>query len=174
MAIDEHLAELYRQFDKKELLEIAGELELDVNERMPVTRMLKVIIEDLDEEGVPEECSDLLNEFLYAAEYIDDEGEIIDVVDEDQDESKEEEDKPDEDELEEDVPESMKPACFSLADDRDPACNRCKVFQQCLKTRLKRRPECFGVAYNQHAEECKVCVEAPFCRLETQRIIQVQ
>lgn len=174
MASDEVLASIYRQFDKDELLDIAGELGVVINERSPVARIIKALAADLEEEGVPEAevSSDLMNEFLYVAGYIDEDGELIEVNEDEPESPDQEEDETSDNTDSESVP-NERPACFSLADDRDPACNRCAVFQACLETRINRRPECFGVAYSEHAEECKICIERPFCRLETQKITQV-
>jgi len=145
--------ELYRQFSKEELIEIADELELPHKGKQAST-LVKATLKDVDDNGIPEtdDCSDLLLEFLLAANYIDEEGNILDG------------DEPEPEEEVEDLEELSKThECYTLADERDPACNRCKLLDICKQARLDNRPECFGQLYDVNAEECKVCIEAPFC-----------
>lgn len=145
--------DLISQFDKDEILKVAGELGLlfKIGDRSSV--LMEMILKDIDENGVPDtgECSDLMFEFLVNAEIVDEDGKIIEeVVSGDKTEEPAM--------LEQEVPE-----CYSYADERDPACNRCKLMIDCMKVRISNRPECFGRLFDRNAEECKVCLEAPFC-----------
>ena len=140
------------QFNKTELLNIAVELDLDTMPANRVEVMLEAIKEDLDENGIPEvdDCTDDMFEFLYVAEYIDKDGDIIE-----------------DDDTEEESDEDIKlPACFGFADERDPACNQCKVYKTCVTERKAQRPKCYGKMFDKNAEECKYCIDAPACRLQ--------
>ena len=72
MAVD--VATLYKEFNKSEILEIAKELELNTKVSQSAKIITNMILADLADEGVPEECSELMDEFLYVAGYIDDDG----------------------------------------------------------------------------------------------------
>jgi len=148
---------LHKEFRKSELFDIADELDLDVEEGLRSLELSDLLVEDIETNGVPEpeECSDLMFEFLVVAGFVDEDGEIIEYVEE-------------EEETEEINYEEM-PECFSLADDRDPACNRCKVFEICMKERIANRPKCFGRLYSPNAEECKNCLEALYCKPITEQ-----
>jgi hypothetical protein len=153
------LSELYSQFSKSELLQIAEELKIkNVQMETRSSVITKSVLDDLDSNGVPEtsQCSDLMLEFLVAAEYVDEEGNLI--------EGEEGNDGENAREGEEKIVDLVAyPECYSFADDRDPACNRCKVFELCTKERISRRPDCFGKMYSESADECRLCIEAPFC-----------
>ena len=177
MKSDELRREIFRQFSKPEIVKIAKELGVKINNQQPTTIMLKAIFVDLDEQGVPEfkDISDLLAEFLVASEYVDEQGNLLD------DATKHEEVKHKEDEHKVDKLEPAEdgdgmPQCFkySLADERDPSCKQCSVFQLCHKNRLANRPDCFGLTFDMIAEECKACIEAPFCRLEMEQLATKQ
>jgi hypothetical protein len=114
----------------------------------------------LDTNGIPEDLtltSDLLFEFLVTAEIITESGDLVEhnkeVV------------------KEEPVPEAaaptpdVKPECYGYEDDRDPACNKCKLQVECRQVRIANRPDCFGKLYETVAPECAVCIEAPFCAI---------
>lgn len=152
--------ELYTQFSKTELVDAANQLDIRVNpKKMSNRQIAKKIIEDLDANGVPEadDCSELLLELLLSAEYIDEYGELVEEVTvEDVEEVPPK--------VEEATPEEL-PVCFSFADERDPACNRCKVKAECLVARVANRPSCFGKYYDEHDVECQGCMEAPNCKL---------
>jgi hypothetical protein len=163
MTISEsNVKELYTQFNKAELVQVAEELDLDIDpQRMSNRQISKKILGDLDDNGVPEadDCSELLNELLYAAEYIDEQGELLEEVDTETEEIEEEPEVVEEQELPEELP-----VCFSFADERDPACNRCKVKPACLEARIINRPPCFGKHYDENAVECQGCMEAINCK----------
>jgi len=162
MTIDEKVVkELYTQFKKVELVEVAKDLDIKIDPRRQSNRQIsKEILKDLEANGVPEvdDCSDLTNELLFVAGYIDEQGELIEEVDIEQDDEDEEVEV-----VEEDLPEKL-PPCFTFADERDPACKRCKVKIPCLEQRIINRPPCFGRYYNKHAEECEGCMEAVNCK----------
>ena len=142
--------EVAKQFTKKELHAIAGELAVEVQLGTNSKALVDAIIKSLDTDGVPEfdDCSDTLAEFLLAAEYIDEEGNLL-------------EEETDEDVIEE---EAVKPECFGYQDDRDPACERCKVLSACKKEKARTRPECFGVRYKVNDPECQICLEYGECK----------
>lgn len=134
--------EVSQQFTKTELLEISKELKLDHRSGDLAKDILDDILEDLDDNGIPDEtkCSDLMLEFLIAAEYVDEE------------------------DADEEVEEIKLPECFGFQDSRDPACAKCRVQDKCIVERTANRPECFGLLFSQSAEECKVCLEAAYCK----------
>jgi len=137
--------EIAGQFSKPELLEVAKELDLESKSTDQARNIIRNIISDLDKQGIPdeEECSDLMYEFLVAAEFIE----------------VEEEEEPDE------VEPIKLPECFGFEDNKDPACGKCRVKDQCIKERTANRPECFGLLFSKNAEECRVCLEASFCAI---------
>jgi len=98
-----------------------------------------------------------MDEFLYVAEYIDDEGNLLEEEEDEQiedvstqvEEAKEVDQTP--------------PDCYTFADERDPACKKCKLVRECVLARIDNRPLCFGQFFDDTAEECKVCIEAPLC-----------
>lgn len=151
-------ASLYKQFNKSEMIDIAKEIELKVKANQSVKVITNMILDDINNLGVPDECSDLMNEFLYAGGYINEEGNLIE----------EEEDEQIEDvSIQEDVEEiDQVPDCYTFADERDPACKRCKLTIECVQARIDNRPECFGQLFDERFEECKVCIEATFCSQE--------
>jgi hypothetical protein len=143
------IRDLYRQFEKQELLDVAEQLEIPSDGSAKV--LTQRILDDIKASGVPEanECSDLVFEFLVAAEIIDEDGNTIE---------KEEKEEEETDTLPDNLPE-----CYTFADRRDPACQRCRVVKVCEEQRISNRPECFGLLHSDVAEECKVCIEAPQC-----------
>jgi len=149
-------ASLYKQFNKSEVIEIAGELELKTKVTQSAKVMTNMILDDLNDEGVPEECSELMNEFLYAAGYIDEDGDLIEEEEDEQieDVSTQIEDVEEVDQV---------PDCYTFADERDPACKKCKLVRECVLARIDNRPVCFGQFFDDKVEECKACIEAPLC-----------
>lgn len=149
------LKEIYSQFKKSELLDITKELEMSVDASTPITVVTEAILTDIDTNGVPEDLediSDILFEFLVVAGYIDEEGNIL--------EKEEVAEQKTVVEVEEEIPDWI---CFSYYEVRDPACKVCKLAARCEKARISKRPECFGISYNQHEPECQMCIEAPYC-----------
>ena len=154
----EDYSSLYRDFMKAELLSIAESLDLDTSSETTSKVLVKRIMQNLIDEGVPEieECSDLMYQFLVAAEVIDADGNLIEG------ETIEEADAVAE-ETSESEAENV-PPCYGFEDDRDPACEKCKVQIACRKLRIRQRPPCFGKLFEVNDENCKVCIEAPFCK----------
>ena len=156
--MDELARDLYRQFNKQELITVAKELDIETQGKQSST-LVKLSLADLEGTGVPEldDCTDLMMEFLLAAGYINEDGEFLEEGEEVEPESSDETD-------EDEIDEADYPECFSLADERDPACNRCRLLEICKEARINNRPECFGQMYDANVDECKVCIEAPFCK----------
>lgn len=165
------IIELAKQFSKAEISQIADELSLDKSIGTRSTVIIQAIVNDLDENGVPEmdDCSSVLMEFMQSSGYVDENGNLLDVVEEGL--SEQTNDEPTQQIVSEaDVPAESLPECFklSIADDRDPSCNRCRVFAICHTNRMSKRPECYGLYFDQRAEECQACIEAYTCRIATQ------
>lgn len=149
---------LLKKFSKEEILEVARELDLKVKLGDRSSLVLEKIMGDLEAHGVPEtdDCSELLFEFLVTADFVDEDGNLLGEGEEEEDSSEET--------VELEV---VKPECFSFADKRDPACNRCVLLLECAEVRIRNRPSCYGRLFDRSAEECKVCIEAPFCMVAT-------
>jgi hypothetical protein len=92
----------------------------------------------------------LVRDFLYVAEIVDEDGSVIEVSEPEggDDESKGQ----------------TKHPCYSLADDRDPACARCPAYPGCAEERVAQLPACFGRDFDPQEQECKLCIEAVFCK----------
>jgi len=152
--------DIYTQFNKKELLACADELGIVGETAQASAKLLSdVILKDLEENGIPEnleDISDSLFELLVAAEYIDEEGNLLD--------STEEEEKSIVPVVVvEDIPDWV---CFGYAEPRDPACNKCRLYDACWVRRIDKRPQCFGKMYAVDAQECRECGESYYCKLE--------
>lgn len=157
--LPEEIRRVHRLFTKPELIDIADELDLEV-EGFNSRQIVLDIINDLDARGIPdtEECSDELFEFLLNINYISDTGEILEIS------KKTTEPVQYSEEIVEETPEVEKPECFSFAEIRDPACKRCILFDACSVARKKARPACFGLRYEARSEECRLCIESTACR----------
>lgn len=156
-------AQVQRMFKKVELISIAEELGMET-ESLTARQLVVGIVNDLEQSGVPEtgDCSDELFEFMLNADFIDEDGNLIEVSNGRKggtDEVEEEED--DSDEIS--IPEEL-PPCYAFADSRDPACNRCVIFDMCHEERVLVRPECYGKLFDATSEECRGCLEAGPCR----------
>lgn len=163
MATKDLTREVYSQFSKKELLDVAKELEITATGSETTRSLSAVILKDLEENGIPEdlsEVSDALYELLVTAEYIDENGNVIEdeTVSEGESESVAVT-------VVDEIPDWL---CFSYADPRDPSCNKCKLYDPCWKKRVEKRPACFGKRYDRTDPECQSCIEAPYCMKETQ------
>jgi hypothetical protein len=154
---DDLIRDLYSDFTKEEVFEVAKEVGVDyvLGDRVKVLlkAILTKIIEDKPKTG---KLSNVTFEFLVAAEVIDDiDGKYIYL------------DKPDiyifgDDTVVVDEGEKV-PACFGCADAKDPSCSKCKVFDNCVIARVANRPPCFGEAYFANSNECILCIEALNC-----------
>jgi len=145
---------IHRIFKKGELQEIAEELGLVVG-RKNTRQLVLEIVNDLEEKGIPalEDTSDSLFEFLLNLDFIDAEGNILEIKKEEKPYIPPEE-----------IKVSTKPECYSLADVRDPACKRCILIDECLQQRIIDRPQCFGKLFLEGDAECKRCIEVGPCR----------
>lgn len=152
------------QFKASELVIIAEQCGLAPISRWGPRQLIEAVFSKLDKDGIPEPPSGefeqltrgelLLEDFLYVAGYVDGKGNPVDR-------------KPKKLSLNEfmvlhNIPKT--PDCYSFADDRDPACQRCKLYIYCAEQRLSNLPPCFAVLWDDKAPECSVCLEAAFCR----------
>ena len=147
---EELIKDLYSDFTKSEVLTIAQELGIkaDMLERSKI--IIRKLLDVKLTKAIVNELSEISAEFFLAAEMLDDDMNIV---------VKSEVSKTVE------LPPSVKmPECYNLGDERDPACQKCKVKLECLKERIKRRPNCFKKSFSESAEECKICIEAPDCK----------
>lgn len=172
---EDYISNLMEQFNKKEILQMSEELGLDNSPSDSMSSVMEAIINDLEENGVPlaEDCSDLLNDFLYVAMFVDEDGNLIEIedIEDEEDEEQEEEEKipkrfdtEKEDEPDKEPVEDNLPECFSFHDERDPACRKCKVRELCREERVKMRPACFGKLFQKNNADCEVCLERTFCK----------
>lgn len=177
----------YNHFNKEEMVKLAQELGIQASLTQTVVELARNIHGNLITEGIPaeEDCSELLDEYLFTLGYIDEDGAVIDPYpvltfgDEWKDANEDtgveiitaEEDTSDValsvvedgDSIIVDGKKYTKPDCFTRAEERDPACRKCPVFKLCLEQRIKLRPPCFGKLYQANHEECKACLERLPC-----------
>jgi hypothetical protein len=68
-----NLKEIYSQFKKDELLQIAAELELKITPEVSTRQITQMVISNIEEDGVPEMegISDTLAEFLHVCGFVD-------------------------------------------------------------------------------------------------------
>lgn len=143
MLLKEEIKIVTEDFTLSELLKLATELEVTCSKTITSSKLVVMLYNDIEENGVPEETSDLLEDFLMCLGYIDD--------DEDSDEQE-----PKEEEL-------VKPTCFGFHDGHDPICKDCPVATHCKKVRISNRPNCFGLLFDRTNEDCKGCIEFGAC-----------
>ncbi|KKN62961.1 hypothetical protein LCGC14_0506710 [marine sediment metagenome] len=157
--LPEPIKGIHRLFKKNELQGIATELSLESFKSMNVRNLVLTIANNLEDEGIPEveNCSDSLFEFLLNTNYIDEDGDVQELEISTGGGVEEEEST---EILDEDIPE-----CFTYADNRDPACNRCKLYINCYEERISSRPRCFGREFSSQAEECQNCLEFADCNI---------
>ena len=142
---------------KRDLLDVISELSIpEPDITMRYSQLVDLIVQDCDKNSVPlwEDCSKLLRRFLMTAKITDENGELLttDSVEIPAEESKE----------------SVEyPECFGLADQRDPACMRCKVFSECMEKHKNSLPPCYGKSYSDVAPECAICIERVSCKEKT-------
>lgn len=136
------LKQILEDYEVRELKTIAKELDLSCNSKNP-TEIVKLVIEDLDTNGVPEEYSELLGDFLYSLGYeLEEEDEEAPIADESK---------------------IKIPTCFGFHDPAEPVCKDCPIAEKCKGQRLKLRPICFGLLFDRTNEECKSCLEFGAC-----------
>jgi hypothetical protein len=128
-------SEIAKRFGKRKLLDIAEELDIDVESGTHVYTLVDIINSDLSDNGLPaedEEVSDDLFDYLVAAGLIDEDGEPIEDSEPEQKGGSVEE-----------LPKKL-PGCWGQGEPKDPACRRCEILHRCKALRLKQRPTCFG------------------------------
>lgn len=164
-----------KEFKVQELTLIAEEVKLSPVSRWGNRQYAEAIITSIRKSGIPDtpvgklsSGQELLEEFLFIAGYVDEDGNLVD-----------ESSRPAE--LTGDVfgPKrltleqfmqkeniSKKPDCFSCADDADVNCSGCKLYPYCAEKRLARLPPCFGLLWDPTNSDCTMenCIEAPFCK----------
>lgn len=161
----------WAEFSKEEIIAIAKELRLE--SKGSSHDLVHLIDADLRSQGVPpeEECTELLDDYLFSCGYIQEDGSVSEEWPVIQTVERNEEPTTVVEghaviirEKEIQIGEKVFPKfhCFSLADSKDPACRKCKVMEVCLQERVKARPPCFG-NYLATDEQCKVCIEALPC-----------
>ena len=152
--IDEPTKEVIQEnFGKRDLLDIVNELSIpDVEISIRYSKIVEAIVQDCNTNGVPEwgDCSKMLRKFLMTAKITNKDGELIEAS---ADGSEEVE-----------AGDIEYPDCYGLADERDPACGRCKVMKTCMKKHMESLPPCFGKDYSDIAPECEICIEQNKCK----------
>lgn len=166
---------LAKEFRVQELTLIAEEVKLSPVSRWGNRQYAEAIIASIRKDGIPDPSvgklssgQELLEEFLFIAGYVSEEGNIVD----------ESNLPPDltgdavgpkrltleQFMLKENI--SKEPGCMSFADDADVNCPACKLYPYCAEKRLARLPPCFGLLWDPTNSKCKSenCIEAPFCK----------
>ena len=158
-------SEIIKRFGKARLLDIANELGMPTSASTHSWKIIQAIIDDLDENGVPEDedLSNDLFDFLVAISYITEKGVIIEESDKEEPDEEEEDEQKGDDSV--NLPEDL-PDCWGQGDKDVPACRTCPILKQCWSKRLKARKTrvCFGSLYDEGAEDCKICVEWKYCK----------
>lgn len=147
--------DIVSQFTKAEIISIAEEFGLQPDKEDRTLAIIGSIFDDLAANGVPDTSGDttgLVDPFLIVAEVFDDDGNQIDYIEQDEEEVEAEQ--------------IEQPECYGLGDDRDASCRRCKLLEICTQVRIQNRPPCFGQYFDASTEDCKICLEASFCKLE--------
>jgi hypothetical protein len=163
MAITELERSLIRDFKKSELIDVAKELGfIKAVPEQKASEWVKAIMDDLYSNGVPDfsDCSNILAEFLVAAEIYDDQGNLLQ-----EEEASEPEPKKSSKAIKPVVETNVEimPECYRYYDENDPACKRCKLANQCKEDQKGILPKCFGNQYDPKAPECQVCIVAFMC-----------
>jgi hypothetical protein len=154
---------LIKDFSKKELISCAKELGFKSIPEMSSIAWVRSILDDVYLNGVFDfkDCSDLLAEFLVAAEIYTDKGVLLVVEDKVSNNKPKKQSKPVVKTASDDAP---KPECYSFWDTEDPACKRCKIVVLCKQAQINNRPECFGKQFDEKAPECQECIIAFMCQ----------
>lgn len=159
------VSDLHTLFGKPELIACCEELKLDTT---GTTRdLIARLYMDMYTNGLPanEDCSDSLYSFMVEARFIDEDGTELEIPELDMSEEEVNERKPAGIVETIDGDPSNAPRCYGYADNRDPACRRCKLLDTCTVKRISIRPPCFGKEFSTVAEECLVCIEAYNCKV---------
>lgn len=153
--------QIARKFGKDPLLDICHELGMNVDPATHIWDVAQAIVDDLNENGVPldDPVSDDLFEFMVFAKFITEDGELIEVV---EDDAPEVEEQPVDAAEMEDVPE-----CYGWGmPTYDLSCSRCPLVDDCVVVRdrtLETMP-CFGVLCDVDDPDCKDCSIWLLCR----------
>lgn len=162
MDLIDHVA---TQFTAAELTLVAERLGLAVTSRWSQKRLIEAIDVVISKNGIPEppatddldqlaQAEILVEEYLFIAGYVDDKGNPL--------ERKSAKIPLDEWMTLHNL--TKKPDCYSFADDRDPACQRCLLYIYCAESRLAKLPPCFALLWDNNAPECSVCMDVSFCK----------
>lgn len=165
---------LAKEFKVQELTLIAEEVKLSPVSRWGNRQYAEAIITGIRKDGIPDapvgklsSGQELLEEFLFIAGYVDEDGNLVD-----------ESNLPPElvgdvigskrlslEQFMQKENISTKPDCFSFADDKDVNCPGCKLYPYCAEIRLANLPQCFGLMWDPAIVDCvEQCIEAPFCK----------
>lgn len=167
---------LAKEFKAQELTLIAETVKLSPVSRWGNRQYAEAIITCIRKDGIPDppvgklsSGQELLEEFLYIAGYVDEEGNLVD-----------ESNLPPELTGDTIGPKRLtleqfmqkenivaKPACFSFADDEDVNCSGCPLYPYCAEERLAKLPPCFALMWDPTNSDCvepERCIEAPFCK----------
>ena len=153
-------SDVAREFGKQELLSICKELKIQVDEGEHIYRLVSILWQDLDDQGVPvsDDVSDLLYEFLLFCKYYDQGGKIIEVVEEDEPEI----------EIATVDDDGDLPECFGWGEPKyNPNCKRCVLREECVERRDTPTEEniCFieGL-YDPESPTCAKCCVFRTCK----------
>jgi len=157
-------SEISRKFGKKKLLLVAADLEIGVDPSKRINEVIDILLDDIDENGVPDVSldDDTLFGFLLFLQYIDEDGNLID--DDAVDDPEEEDDTADEDPVQEPP---IERACFGYSEpDYVPACAACQVNDACARKRdeIVAGMYCFGRLYDSGHEQCSNCTLWRICK----------
>lgn len=160
----DNIAEEFKNAELVIIAELAG---LAPTSKWGSRKLVDVISKRLKEQGIPKltgkspEDMELFDDYLYVAGFTDGEGNVQADVGGGKEQKQT---------LEEFMAErklTQKPDCFGFADDRDPACKRCALYNYCAEEHIASLPACYGELYLANDPECGACMEAPFCKLNS-------
>jgi len=161
--------EIGRKFGKQVLIEVAAELGLAIDPTLHIWKLAEQIVGDLNENGVPmdEEVSDSLFDFLVYACFIQEDGSLIEFIDDGSEPFSELDDEQAGVKEEPELPTEL-PECFGWGEDRgyDENCDRCPIIDLCIVERDKNIADmtCFGVLYDAKDAHCMECTVWRLCQ----------
>lgn len=154
------------EFSSAELVLVAEQVGLAPISRWGNRRLVDAIRLRLRTTGIPDappeekvltRGEELLEDFLYVAGYVDEDGNQTETGGSDNVGT-----------LEEFMAKhniKAVPPCFGFADDADPACSKCMLYIHCAQDRLANLPPCYALMWDGNQQECKDCLEAAMCKL---------
>ena len=153
--------DLYRHYSKPQLMTVCRELGIEVSMVETSVAISEKFVTDVLDNGVPEKdtCSKLLMQILQTLGVVDENGDIVESLDEAVEDESLDYAAETSTEADKDMPD-----CFGFADNKDPACEHCKVKEACMEKRIADKPSCLGSLYDPDSEECKICIEADECK----------